>query len=669
MTSRVPILLVDDRAENLLALEGLLGEMGLELEPVRAASGNEALRCSLKQDFALVLLDVQMPDMDGFETAELMRLNPKTSQVPIIFLTAGAHDYSFQFKGYETGAVDFLAKPIEAPFLRSKVKVFCQIYQQRKALEAARLNQETLIQTRTEDLRLEIQQHHLTEAALRRERDRAQSYLDTVEALIVSLDAQGRITLVNRRGAQLLGWTEADLLQLNWFKTCLSQPEGLNRLYPAFLAEVAEGREASTFEEGLIVDRQGSAHTIAWHHTCLRDDQGTITGRLSAGEDISGRKRLEAERLEMEQELQHAQKLESIGCLAGGVAHDINNVLTAIMGMASLIGIKYPLDPFIERATNTLQSACARGASLVKGLTNFARKEIEESCPVDLNNLVRSEVALLERTTLQRIELALDLEEGLPLVQGDPSSLANVIMNLCVNALDAMPEGGTLRFRTRSLAGAWAELELEDSGSGMTPEVQAKALTPFFTTKPVGKGTGLGLSIVYGTVKAHGGTVDIASEVGVGTRITLRFKVMEPVAAPFATAAQDSAPEPLRQPLRILVVDDDELICATLPILLEAMLYQVDLASSAQQAIALLEAGLRPDLVILDNNMPGLRGDAAFRRIRALRPGIPVLFSSGHPDEAMRTLIAAESRVATLDKPYTLPTLSAALTSLQSRYL
>ena len=668
MTSQVPILIVDDRAENLLALEGLLAELELDLEVIRALSGNDALRQSLKQDFALVLLDVQMPDMDGFETAELMRRNPKTSQMPIIFLTAGAHDYSFQFKGYETGAVDFLAKPIEAPFLRSKLKVFCQIYQQRKALEAAGSNLDALVQERTRELCLEIQHHHLTEAALRQERDRAQSYLDTVEALIVSLDAQGRITLLNRHGCQLLGWAESELLDRNWFETCLGQPEGLGQLLPAFRAELAGAAPGPVYEESPIIDQRGLAHTIAWHHTWLRDAAGRPGGRLSAGEDITERLRLEAERREIGLELLHAQKLESIGCLAGGVAHDINNVLTAIMGMASLIEMKYPLDPFIAKAAGTLQSACGRGGNLVKGLTSFGRKQIEESIPLDLNELVRSEVALLERTTLQRIELSLDLEPGLPLIQGDPSSLANVIMNLCVNAMDAMPEGGTLRFRTRSLADARVELQLEDSGCGMPAEVQAHALTPFFTTKPVGKGTGLGLAIVYGTVKAHGGTLEIASEVGLGTRISLRFKSLEAEPERPQAEALACAPQPIR-PLRILVVDDDELICATMPTLLEAMNYQVDIAPGALEAIALLEAGLRPDLVILDNNMPGMRGDAAFKRIRALRPGIPVLFSSGYPDEGLRQLAAGESRVATLDKPYILEDLRRTLNRIAAQFL
>lgn len=248
-------------------------------------------------------------------------------------------------------------------------------------------------------------------------------------------------------------------------------------------------------------------------------------------EDITEQLRIEANQRTLEEQLQQSQKMQSLGQLAGGIAHDMNNVLGAILGLASAHRLNRHESAATDQAFDTISKAAVRGGKMVKRLLSFARQVPAEVRELDLNAVLREEVELLEGTLLARINLELDLEPGLRTIRGDASSLANALLNLCVNAGDAMPENGTLSLRTRNLADGWVELQVEDTGSGMTEAVLAKALDPFFTTKPQGKGTGLGLSMVYGTVQSHGGRLDIQSRPGVGTRVSLRFPAGQPVPA------------------------------------------------------------------------------------------------------------------------------------------
>ena len=515
------ILIVDDRPENLTAMRALLAGPDVELET--ALSGNDALRLTLKTDFALVLLDVQMPGMDGFETAELLRANPKTRRLPIIFVTAGMRAERHLFKGYEAGAVDYLMKPIEPAVLRGKVRVFCELARQRQELE----------------------QH---EARLER--------------------------LVRERSAAL----------------------------------------AATLEE----------------------------------------------RHRLELQLVQSQRLESLGNLAGGVAHDINNVLAAILGLASINREGLDGASFLAQSLDTIATACMRGREVVKSLLYFARKDMDPVGPLDLNVLVQEIVHLLEATTLKRIRITTELQRPLGPMEGDAAALSHALMNLCVNALDAMPDGGTLELRTRQLESGGLELRVSDSGAGMSREVLQRAMDPFFTTKPVGKGTGLGLAMVFGTMKAHGGSVELKSEPGAGTEVTLSFP--PPGHAPSAPPAP--APQPAgRTGLRILLVDDDELIRLSIPSMLASLGHRVETAEGGREALERLAAGLEVDLVILDMRMPGLSGSETLPLLLAQRPEQKVLLATGHSDQALEHLLAAHPGVACISKPFSLAELREKLAS------
>ena len=368
--------------------------------------------------------------------------------------------------------------------------------------------------------------------------------------------------------------------------------------------------------------------------------------------DITGLHRAEEEKAKLQVQLQQSQKMESLGTLAGGVAHDMNNVLGAILGMASAHIGTQPYGSPLHQSLDTICKATERGGKMVKSLLGFARQSPAENNKLNMNEILKEQVTLLERTTLAKVHMEIDMEPELRPILGDASALTHAFMNLCVNAVDAMPENGTLNLHTRNVDNDWIEIVVEDTGMGMPKEVLEKAMEPLFTTKGVGKGTGLGLSLVFSTVKAHRGQMAIESEPGQGTRVMLRFPACEKEAQVAAPAVAEATLIP-QGALKVLLVDDDELIQSSVRMILEVLGHTaVTTAQSGEEALALLEAGVEPDLVILDMNMPGLGGMGTLPRLRMLRPALPVLLSTGRIDQTALTLASAHPGVTLLPKPF-----------------
>jgi len=376
--------------------------------------------------------------------------------------------------------------------------------------------------------------------------------------------------------------------------------------------------------------------------------------------EIASREQAEEAKAALQAQLLQAQKMESLGSLAGGVAHDMNNVLGAILGMASANLADQPEGSAAHKAFGTIIKAADRGGKMVKGLLSFARAGTASVQELDFNAIVREEVQLLERTTLAKVRLEVDLDPELRPILGDGGALNHAFMNLCVNAVDAMPDRGVLTIRTRNAEDGCIEVLVTDTGTGMTPEVLAQALDPFFTTKPQGKGTGMGLSMVYNTVKAHKGHLELDSQPGMGTRVRLRFPSFQgrEVEDPYQPGAGD---EPEGQSLHVLLVDDDELIRSSLESVLEALGHTSTATASGEEALLLLGKGLQPDLVIMDMNMPGLGGAGTLPLLRAQWPAVPVLLSTGRADQSVLDLLAAHPQVTLLSKPFTMRELEAHL--------
>ena len=479
----------------------------------------------------------------------------------------------------------------------------------------------------------------------------------------LTLDANGAILQANQTFLDMLGLVTASL-----------QGASLADLLISPGREIFLARYRAIFREpqGKTLDLQ------------LKRQDGValdirITGRLEVGALLGGpdlhllaavvdigaemkaereRQGLEEQRLHLEAQLHQAQKMDSLGSLAGGVAHDMNNVLAAIQALGTVHCFQAPEGSDLRQGLQTIIKACERGGVLVKSLLGFARKHLDQEQVIDLNALVREEAALLERTTFQRIRLNLDLEASSLPVRGDPAGLGHALLNLCVNAVDAMPFGGELTLRTRNDAFTRVVLEVQDTGTGMAKAVLDKAMDPFFTTKPQGQGTGLGLAIVYGTVHAHGGTLELESTLGQGTlvRISLPMclEALEPAAAIGVAHERGQA-------LRVLLVDDDELLQVTWSQLMEFMGMEATVVGSGELALAQLEAGLAVDVVVLDWNMPGLGGAGTLPRLRDLRPGLPVIIATGATDADALAMPLALAGVQRIAKPFTFEELEAAL--------
>ncbi len=507
---------------------------------------------------------------------------------------------------------------------------------------------------------IDITERKRAEQALAEKEIRLRTLVQSIPDLVWLKDSEGVYLFCNPMFERFFGAKEAEIVGRTDY-------DFVDRELADFFREqdrkaMALGQSVRNEETVTFAD-DGHEALLETIKTPMFDAERRFIGVLGISHDITESRRMERERRQLEAQLQQAQKMESIGSLAGGVAHDMNNVLGAIMGIASAHLEAQPPGSPLYRAFDTILKASGRGGKMVRSLLSFARQGLVENQELDLNAILRDEVSLLERTTLSRIRLEMDLAADLRLMRGDGNALNHAFMNLCVNAVDALPENGRLTLRTRNLPNGWIEAEVEDSGHGMSPEVLEKAMDPFFTTKEQGKGTGLGLSLVYSTVKAHGGQVRIQSEPGRGTCVSLQF----PSITPKVPEREVSAEEPSTTSgahLSVLVVDDEEMIRSSILAVLEALGHRSAEASRGEEALERLEAGLRPDVVILDMNMPGLGGAGTLPRIRALRPDLPVLLATGRVDQVALDLVQHHPGVILLSKPFGVRDLKAQLDAI-----
>ncbi len=394
----------------------------------------------------------------------------------------------------------------------------------------------------------------------------------------------------------------------------------------------------------------------------IRDEKGQPCNLVVVVRDISERKQLEKTMQQLESQLQQAQKMESLGSLAGGVAHDMNNVLGAITALSSAHMSQLPEESSIHHCLDTILKAAERGGKLVRSLLDFARQTLMEEQVLYLNSIVREEVNLLEQSALKNIDVKLDLGGDLHPIKGDPNALNHVIMNLCINAADAMPSGGKLTLSTSNLNSEWVQLQIQDTGSGMSTETLQRAMEPFFTTKAPGKGTGLGLSLAYSTIKAHRGRMDIQSEEGKGTCIQLSFPA-HPLHAYQPKTAKGL--ENNQTGLKIMLVDDDKLILSAFEAVLKALGHHPIPVGNGEDALKQLAREEDIHAVILDVNMPGMGGAATLPRIREMRPDLPIILATGRSDQSTLELLQANPGVQFLPKPFGMTELRKCLDHLQ----
>jgi PAS domain S-box-containing protein len=492
------------------------------------------------------------------------------------------------------------------------------------------------------------------------ERKRAESELrqqahivETISDAVIVMDTYGIVTDWNPAAERIFGFTKVEMLgqPLQRVSAAENLPELERQLGEVFKRD---GRWAGELPFVRKDGVQGVADVIV---AVQRDGQGRASSIISVSRDVTERKRLEAQ-------LQQSQKMEAVGRLAGGIAHDFNNMLTAVKAYTEFL--LEDLDHTDARRTDVQEIAKAadRAASLTRQLLAFSRKQVLQPQPLDLNDVVESMEKMLRRLIGEDVQIVTRLEPDLQLVEADPSQVEQVIMNLAVNARDAMPQGGTLTIETRNVVlervdaswgidpGAYTVLTISDTGIGMDAATRAQAFDPFFTTKPVGQGTGLGLSTVYGIVKQSGGHISVYSEPSLGSR----FEVYLPQVAP-ADAAPMLGPALARFPRgseTIVLVDDDEGVRAVSRRILQRAGYTVLSAPDGFEALRMIgESDGQVQLLVTDVVMPGLGGRDLVTRVRDTYPDLRVLFVSGYTEEGVRRHGVLDAESAFLEKPFT----------------
>jgi PAS domain S-box-containing protein len=368
----------------------------------------------------------------------------------------------------------------------------------------------------------------------------------------------------------------------------------------------------------------------------IRDARGEVVAIVPEAADITARR-------QVEDALRQSQKLEAIGQLTGGIAHDFNNLLTPIVGGLDLLQRKQLGDAQTGRLISAALQSAERARTLVQRLLSFARRQHLDARPVNLRQLVDGMLELIGRPLGPKIEVRIDMADGLPDARVDPNQLEVALLNLAVNARDAMPEGGVISISGRAAdvaeaqgaalsPGRYVRLSLADTGAGMPPETLARAVEPFFSTKCVGKGTGLGLSMVHGLAAQSGGQLQLESAPGKGTTATLWLPAVEPAPVRKGGASADSIPR--GRSLAVLLVDDDDLVRAGAAAMLEDLGHTVVQASSGVRALEYLVSGEACDVLVTDQRMPCMTGVELFMRATALRPGLPAVLISGFSDPA-----------------------------------
>lgn len=433
-------------------------------------------------------------------------------------------------------------------------------------------------------------------------------------------------------------------------------PDDKPEMEQYFQKEIVEGGKPFSREYRIIRKKSGEARWVHGLGEVAFDRDGRILSMIGTIQDITERKKAEAEKSTLQAQLQQAQKMESLGILVAGVAHNFNNILAIIMGTASFReqGVVDPLD---QKAYATIGKVCKRGRDVVRSLMQFARPSLSNQVPFELHALIREVGILLENTTSNRVKIIERFINEPLWVNGDAGTINHGLVNLCLNAIDAMPDGGNLVLRTCVPREGWVEVSVEDDGEGMTQEIMSHVLEPFFTTKDVGKGTGLGLSMTYGVIKAHGGFLDLFSQPGQGTTVRIQ---LPRIPAPSREAAAGAAPAP-PAPMNILLVDDEEDVRFLMKhMLVKAGAGRVDTVPGGEEALASLRSGAAPDLIILDQNMPGMDGIQTLERIRELHPDLPILVSSGQPG-IQEWACFKRTKVGVISKPFDMDEIKAKL--------
>ncbi len=643
----VNILLVDDHAENLLALEAILGH--LEGNLIKAQSGEEALRCLLHQDFAVILLDVQMPGMDGFETATLIRSRQRSRHTPIIFLTAFSTSDTMVFKGYSLGAVDYLLKPIEADILLSKVSVFVELFK------------------KTEEVTHQAAQLEAINTELRQSEERFRLLSACSPVGIFLTNVEGDWTYTNPRCQSILGLSLAESLGEGWRQAIHADQR--DRIISDWSHYAQSACEYSAEVELCTADKQ-----VRWIHlrsSPMYSSTGELIGYVGTIEDITERKQAEEVRAQMIHEQVARQQAETANQMKDDflavLSHELRTPLNSVLGWARLLRSRKFDEKTTAKALETIERNAQAQTQLIEDILDVSLimqgKLRLNICPMNLVAVLETAIeGVRPQATAKRISLETDFEPNLVLFWGDPERLQQVAWNLLSNAIKFTPEEGRVETRL-SRNGSDVQIQVIDTGIGIDSSFLPKVFDRFrqadSTTTRAHGGLGLGLAIVHYLVGLHGGEVLAESEgEGKGAAFTVRLPLRKRTGEPL----QDTADQPpdaamseqALQGVRVLVVDDEADARDFLSFVLEQHGAIALTATSAAEALTILQTD-QPDILVSDIGMPVEDGYALIRRVRSLTPTqgsrVPAVALTAYVQEEDRLRALSAGFQAHLAKP------------------
>jgi PAS domain S-box-containing protein len=503
---------------------------------------------------------------------------------------------------------------------------------------------------------------------LRRSEERYMDLFENSPDMYHLVNRDGTIVSCNRTEADLLGYRKEDLVGHSILKLySLDYHDQARKL----LEQIFEhGKGVQGLEEQLV-DRKGELLDVSLNTSIIYDDQGQPILMRAVARDITEKKKLEAKIL-------HAQRIDSIGNLAGGISHDFNNILTSILGSTAIMKRKMKKTDQWYRFAEIIETAAKRGAALTRQLLTFARKGSIQFKPVVINDIVDETLHLFERSIDKTITIRKNFREELCLISGDDGQIQQAILNLLINARDAMPDGGAITIHTKRIdietkltdaigeqrSGEFVSVSIRDEGIGMDHAIRQRIFEPFFTTKDQGKGTGLGLSVVYGVVNSHNGFITVQSEPQKGTEFTLCF----PLLSEGSVALHRGKKRPLaRGKETVLIIDDEMDIGEVIAGMLSNLGYDVSVVQSGQQALSVYEEGQRFDAIILDMNMPEMGGKETFYRIKNIDPEVRVIISTGYSNTVIDGTPFKDAIDGFLQKPYQLEELSKTMREVLGR--
>ena len=654
------VLIIDDDPQNLAIMTDLLET--IEVTVLVAEDGESGVKRGCYADPDLILLDIMMPGIDGYETCRRLKADPKTREIPVICMTALA-DTEHKLRGFEAGCVDYITKPFRREEVLARVGVHLRLRRLVRELGDARDSLEQRVEERTSqlsqmnlELQKEIAERKQAGEALRASERKFHAIFDNAFQLMGLMTPGGTLLDTNRTSLVYSGRDESALVyQCFWDSPWWNAtPETKAQLKEAVL-QAAAGR----FVRFEVPHRRGdgSLHYLDFSIKPVRDEEGNVVLLIPEGRDITEHRKLG-------EQLRQSQKMEAVGTLAGGIAHDFNNILTAIIGFGCILDMQLEAGSPLKGYLNEMLASADRAVNLTKNLLCFSRKKVIDPGPRRLNDIVTRLDEFLLRIIGEDVEYKTVLDPQDLVINVDSGQIEQVLMNLVANARDAMSSGGSLIIRTERLdiaeqfpglllePGSYAVLSVSDTGTGMDESAQQRIFEPFFTTKEPGHGTGLGLSIVYGIIQQHNGEISVYSEPGLGTTFKIYFKLI-------GARAEVVRPAAAQLPLpggteTILVAEDDGDVRKFITHTLKKFGYRVIEAVDGEDAVrqfAEHKEGIQ--LLILDLVMPKMNGREAYQEICKLKQGIPALFSSGYTADIINRRGGLDEGINFISKPMT----------------